>query len=108
MPDELLPVEAFPSPALPEAFRPWVADVQRMNCHLLDCGVLLIVAAASLVARLVGNPAAGANRLIGAGQPVGADRGSARNHEVKSPRWRRPWHRWNVWREPAEDYRRAL
>ncbi len=54
LPAELLPVEAFPLGALPEAFRPWVADVaQRMNCPPDFVAVPLIVAAASLVARHV-------------------------------------------------------
>ena len=55
LPDELLPVEPFPLAALPEAFRPWVADVsQRMNCPPDFVAMPLIVAAASLVARQVG------------------------------------------------------
>lgn len=55
LPDELLPVEAFPLAALPEAFRPWVIDAaQRMNCPPDFVAVPLIVAAASLVARHVG------------------------------------------------------
>lgn len=55
LPDDLLPVEAFPLAALPETFRPWVADVsQRMNCPPDFVAVPLIVAAASLVARHVG------------------------------------------------------
>ena len=55
LPEELLPVEAFPLAALPEVFRPWVADVsQRMNCPPDFVAVPLIVAAASLVARHVG------------------------------------------------------
>lgn len=54
LPAELLSVEAFPLAALPEAFRPWVADVaQRMNCPPDFVAVPLIVAAASLVARHV-------------------------------------------------------
>ncbi len=55
LPDELLPVADFPLEALPEAFRPWVADVaQRMNCPPDFVAVPLMVAAASLVARHVG------------------------------------------------------
>lgn len=55
LPAELLPVEAFPMKALPEVFRPWVADVaERMNCPADFVAVPLIVAAASLVARHVG------------------------------------------------------
>lgn len=55
LPPELLPVEPFPMVALPEAFRPWVADVSdRMQCPPDFVAVPLIVAAASLVARHVG------------------------------------------------------
>lgn len=55
LPEELPPVEAFPLAALPDAFRPWAADVsQRMNCPPDFVAVPLIVAAASLVARHVG------------------------------------------------------
>ena len=54
LPPELLPVEPFPLAALPEAFRPWVADVaERMQCPPDFVAVPLLVAAASLVARRV-------------------------------------------------------
>ena len=55
LPPELLPVEQFPMAALPESFRPWVADVsERMQCPPDFVAVPLLVAAASLVARRVG------------------------------------------------------
>jgi putative DNA primase/helicase len=55
LPDELSPVEPFPLDALPEAFRPWVADVaERMHCPPDFVAVPMLVAAASLVARHVG------------------------------------------------------
>ena len=54
LPPELLPVEAFPVIALPDAFRPWVRDVaERMHCPPDFVAVPLLVAAASLVARHV-------------------------------------------------------
>lgn len=54
LPDELLPVDPFPLAALPEAFRPWVADVaERMQCPPDYVAVPMLVAAASLVARRV-------------------------------------------------------
>lgn len=55
LPDELPPVDPFPLQALPEAFRPWVADVtERMQCAPDFVGVPMLVGAASLVARHVG------------------------------------------------------
>lgn len=55
LPPELLPVEPFPMAALPNAFGPWVRDVaERMHCPPDFVAVPLLVAAASLVARLVG------------------------------------------------------
>lgn len=55
LPAELLPVKAFPLAALPEAFRPWVADVsERMQCPADYVAVPLLVSAAMLVARHVG------------------------------------------------------
>jgi putative DNA primase/helicase len=54
LPPDLAPVEPFPLKALPDAFRPWVADVaERMHCPPDFVAVPLIVAAASLVARRV-------------------------------------------------------
>ncbi len=54
LPDELAPVEAFPFDALPDAFRPWVADVsERMHCPPDFVAVPMLVGAASLVARRV-------------------------------------------------------
>lgn len=54
LPAELLPVDPFPLAALPEAFRPWVADVaERMQCPPDFVAVPMLVAAASLVARRV-------------------------------------------------------
>ena len=54
LPAELLPVDPFPLDALPDAFRPWVADVtERMQCPADFVAVPLIVAAASLAARHV-------------------------------------------------------
>ena len=54
LPDELLPVDSFPLAALPDAFRPLVADVsERMQCPSDFVAVPLLVAAASLVARRV-------------------------------------------------------
>lgn len=55
LPPELLPVEAFPMAALPDAFGPWVRDVaERMHCPPDFVAVPLLVAAASLIARRVG------------------------------------------------------
>lgn len=55
LPDELPPVDPFPLQALPETFRPWVADVSdRMQCPPDYVGVPMLVGAASLVARHVG------------------------------------------------------
>ena len=55
LPPALLPVEAFPLAALPEAFAPWVGDVaERMQCPPNFVAVPMLVAAASLVARQVG------------------------------------------------------
>jgi Protein of unknown function (DUF3987) len=55
LPPELEPVEPLPIDALPETFRPWVADVaERMNCPADFVAVPLLVAASSLVARHVG------------------------------------------------------
>ena len=55
LPPELLPVEPFPTAALPDAFAPWVQDVaERMQCPLDFVALPLIVGAASLVARHVG------------------------------------------------------
>lgn len=55
LPAELLPVDPFPLDALPDAFRPWVADVtELMQCPPDFVAVPLLVAAASLVARHVG------------------------------------------------------
>jgi len=55
LPPELLPVEPFSMAALPDAFRPWAADVaERMHCPPDFVAVPLLVAAASLVARHVG------------------------------------------------------
>jgi putative DNA primase/helicase len=52
---ELLPVEAFPMSALPDAFAAWVGDVsERMNCPPDFVAVPLLVGAASPVARHVG------------------------------------------------------
>ena len=52
LPDELLPVDPFPLHALPDALRPWVADVsERMQCPPDFVAVPMLVAAASLVAR---------------------------------------------------------
>jgi len=54
LPAELLPVDPFPLPALPDAFGPWVGDVSElMQCPPDYVAVPLIVAAASLVARRV-------------------------------------------------------
>jgi len=54
LPPELLPVDPFPLMALPDAFRPWVADVaERMHCPPDFVAVPMLVAAASLVARRV-------------------------------------------------------
>ena len=54
LPDELAPVEPFPLGALPDAFRPWVADVaERMQCPADFVAVPMLVGAASLVARRV-------------------------------------------------------
>lgn len=54
LPAELLPVEPFPIDALPDALRPWVADVaERMQCPPDFVAVPLIVGAASLAARHV-------------------------------------------------------
>jgi putative DNA primase/helicase len=54
LPAELLPVDAFPTAALPEAMRPWVEDVsERMQCPADYVGVPLLVAAASLAGRHV-------------------------------------------------------
>ena len=54
LPDELAPVEPFPLGALPDAFRPWVADVaDRMQCPADFVAVPMLVGAASLVARRV-------------------------------------------------------
>ena len=54
LPDELAPVEPFPLAALPEAFRPWVADVsERMQCPPDFVAVPLLVAAAAQAARHV-------------------------------------------------------
>ena len=55
LPADLLPVEAFPMAALPDAFAPWVRDVaERMHCPPDFVAVPLLVAGASLVARHVG------------------------------------------------------
>lgn len=55
LPADLLPVAALPLQALPDAFRPWVADVaERMQCPADYVAVPMLVAAASLVARRVG------------------------------------------------------
>jgi hypothetical protein len=55
LPPELLPVQPFPLGALPDAFRPWVADVaERMHCPPDFVAVPMLVAAASLVSRRVG------------------------------------------------------
>ena len=54
LPPELQPVEPFPMGALPDQFRPWVADVaERMACPPDFVAVPQLVAAASLVARRV-------------------------------------------------------
>ena len=54
LPDELAPVDPFPLGALPDAFRPWVADVaDRMQCPADFVAVPMLVGAASLVARRV-------------------------------------------------------
>lgn len=54
LPAELSPVEPFPIDALPDALRPWVADVaERMQCPCDFVAVPLIVGAASLAARHV-------------------------------------------------------
>lgn len=55
LPEELPPVLPFPIEALPQAFRPWVADVaERMHCPPDFVAVPMLVAAASLVSRRVG------------------------------------------------------
>jgi len=55
LPADLLPVASLPLQALPDAFRPWVADVaERMQCPADYVAVPMLVAAASLVARRVG------------------------------------------------------
>jgi putative DNA primase/helicase len=54
LPDELSPVEQLPIEALPDAFRPWVADVaDRMRCPPEFIGVPMLVGASMLVARHV-------------------------------------------------------
>lgn len=54
LPPELPAVAPFPLLALPDAFRPWVADVsEHMQCPPDFVAVPLLVAAASLVARHV-------------------------------------------------------
>ena len=54
LPDELAAVDPFPLNALPDAFRPWVADVaDRMHCPPDFVAVPMLVGAASLVARRV-------------------------------------------------------
>ncbi|MBN8507122.1 MAG: DUF3987 domain-containing protein [Burkholderiales bacterium] len=54
LPAELLPVDPFPLDALPDAFRPWVADVaERMQCPPDFVAVPMLVAAGALVARRV-------------------------------------------------------
>ena len=54
LPDELAPVEPLPIKALPDAFRPWVADVaDRMRCPPEFIGVPMLVGASMLVARHV-------------------------------------------------------
>lgn len=54
LPPELAPVEPFPLAALPDAMRPWVADVaERMQCPPDFVAVPLLVGAASLAARHV-------------------------------------------------------
>ena len=55
LPPDLLPVEPLPLAALPDALRPWVADVsERMHCPPDFVGVPMLVGAAALVARRVG------------------------------------------------------
>lgn len=55
LPPDLLPVEPLPLAALPDALRPWVADVsERMQCPADFVGVPMLVGAAALVARRVG------------------------------------------------------
>ena len=57
LPPDLLPVEPLPLAALPDALRPWVADVsERMQCPADFVGVPMLVGAAALVARRVGIP----------------------------------------------------
>ena len=54
LPAELLPVEPFPLKALPDALRPWVADVaERIQCPPDFVAVPMLVGAAMLVARKV-------------------------------------------------------
>lgn len=54
LPTELEPVEPLPLEALPDAFRPWVADVaDRMQCPPDFVAVPMLVAASMLVARRV-------------------------------------------------------
>ena len=54
LPSELEPVDALPLAALPDALRPWIADVaERMQCPPDFVALPMIVGAASLVARLV-------------------------------------------------------
>jgi len=54
LPADLLPVARFPLKAMPEALRPWVADVsERMQCPPDFVAVPMLVGAAMLVARKV-------------------------------------------------------
>lgn len=54
LPDELPPVEPFPIDALPDAFRPYVADVtERMQCPPDFVAVPMLVATAAMAARAV-------------------------------------------------------
>lgn len=54
LPGELEPVAELPLAALPDALRPWIADVaERMQCPPDFVALPMIVGAASLVARLV-------------------------------------------------------
>lgn len=53
LPDELPPVQPFPIEALPDALRPWAADVaERMQCPPDFVAVPLIVSASALAARV--------------------------------------------------------